>query len=204
MTKKALRHKKYWTVEEDNYLKEYYGLKSLVQIANKLKRSVSSVERRVERLGLGSSKEYAGFITAHHLAKCLNIDSHAVLNWIKKYQLPHTRRISKLSRELIFIDIQEFWDWAYQNQDRIRFHLIPRNLLLPEPAWVEEARIKSESKFSSRHQKYWTEEEDFLLLQLSKQGLTQKEIGNRLGRSRVAVQRRLSRLKKKYQSKERC
>lgn len=60
--------------------------------------------------------------------------------------------------------------------------------------WLEEKRRQDQERYLPRQGFRWTEEEDRELRRLFKQGLTYREIGERLGRSRVAVGHRLTRI----------
>jgi predicted transcriptional regulator len=186
-----------WTVQEDDYLLRYYGVKSLLQISAKLQRSVQALESRLSRLEVYGAKSHVGHITVCELAACLEVDVHTIYKWIHKKNLPYKIIIAK-TRKFMGIDIQSFWKWAEQNKTCLNFFKIPKNTLIPEPAWVDEQRKLDYVKRPKYEHKKWTAEEDARLWRMFYQEKrNQREIGQLLGRSRNSVQRRLERLRKK-------
>lgn len=186
-----------WTLQEDEYLLRYYGIKPLSHISAKLQRSVQALESRLSRLEVYGAKAHVGHITACELAACLEVDIHTIYKWIHKENLPYKMIIAK-TRTFMGIDIQSFWKWAEQNKSCLNFFKIPKNTLIPEPAWVDAQRKLDYVKRPKYEHKKWTAEEDARLWRMFYQEKrNQREIGQLLGRSRNSVQRRLERLRKK-------
>lgn len=184
-----------WTKEEDDFLKERVGNLSFSAIANRLDRTVDAIEVRVRRLGIDNTKLESGKLTANELARALNVDNHTVYRWINEHRLKAVRRVTRQSTKFNLISVDDFWKWAKKNKEKINFYKIAPLSLLPEPDWVEEERKKDYHSIPKRQAAKWTEYEDKRLLEMTKGGYTQKEIGKALGRSENSVQRRLSRLR---------
>jgi hypothetical protein len=195
--KNSKQKQKRWTTDEENYLKNWYGIKTIPEISQKLKRSVGSVQRKIERMKLSRSTEFAGDLTASALAKLLKVDVHTVRLWIKKYELPHQRRIVGYEREYIFIEPSSFWEWAKTHQSLINFCKIEKNAIPPEPEWLDEARTRDYYSIPQKNHQLWTDEEDKLIWHLFyERGYSQEKIGKEVKRSKRAVQKRLSELRK--------
>jgi DNA-directed RNA polymerase specialized sigma24 family protein len=185
-----------WTAEEEELLLKNYGEIPVYKIEKKLGRK--RIMRKIEKENLGYVTEYQGAITAHKLAKTLNVDAHTVLNWIRTKELPHTKKILKYKKEYLLINIPDFWLWAEQNKQYVPFHKIERHALIPEPKWLEEEIKKCILNTPRRQRKSWSNEEDSQLLYLKyRLQLSNKEIAGRLHRTTIAVERRLNKLNEK-------
>lgn len=196
----ALPVLKRWEEEEEEILNRFYGEIPVYQIERKLDRR--GVIGKIEREKLGKGAEFKGYFTANQLSKTLNVDSHTVINWVNKYDLPHKRKILRYERKYILIEPPLFWKWAEQNKELINFSKIERRALLPEPDWLEEERRKDYFSIPKKQNKPWSPEQDRQLWHLRyKKGLMLKDIAKTLDRSYNAVQRRLKRLKEKREEK---
>jgi len=196
----ALPVLKRWSEEEEEFLAEFYGEIPVYQIERKLDRR--GITRKIEREKFGKGTEFKGYFTASLLAKTLNVDSHTVINWVNKYDLPHKRRILHYERKYILIETSLFWKWAERNKELINFSKIERGVLIPEPDWLEEERRKDYFSIPRKKNKPWTADQDRELCYLRyKKGLMLKDIAKTLDRSYNAVQRRLKRLKEKQEEK---
>lgn len=186
---------KKWKSPDENRLKEMVGVYTVPVIAEKLGRNEGGIERKLEKLRI-NTRNSRDDVTAYSLASLLNVDSYTVLLWIDKYELPHTRRITKFEKQNIFIKPERFWKWAEKNKQRINFSKIPKHALPPEPEWVDSERKKDREKIPGRHQQVWTPEEDRRLLRMAAKKIFQKDIGKALNRPTRGVQKRLAFLRK--------
>lgn len=190
-----------WTPEEEQFLQENVGKFSLSVIAKRLGRTVEAVETRLHRLGIGETKFMSGCLTANELARVIKIDHHSVVNWIKKHGLPAKQKITRVKARYYLIDPKDFWKWAEENKDKVPFARIEPNSLPPEPDWVKAEREREWMENPRRQQEKWTSEEDERLEQLIKMGYSYREIGRILGRSEIAVGKRIHRLRRMNKSK---
>lgn len=186
---------KRWTQEEDNYLAEKVGVVSVPSIAKGLNRSINSIETRMTVKGLDSTKVESGRITAWELANTINVDSHTVYRWIKQHELPYLKKITRTKRRFYLIDIEQFWEWAEQNQALINFSKIESKVLLPEPEWVEEARRRDLESIPLKHTHQWTAKEESRLIGLVKMDYSAEEIAAIFNRTEKAIKRKTSRLR---------
>ncbi|MDY0943851.1 hypothetical protein [Priestia megaterium] len=74
---------------------------------------------------------------------------------------------------------------------------MPKNSLVPEPAWVDKQRDIDYLTRPRNENNKWNDEEDARLRRMFYgEGRTQKEIGELMGRSARGIQKRLDRLRK--------
>lgn len=181
---------KKWTDEELEYLEKYYGTYSLQRIGKKLGRTPQAVESKARRLGM-TCKFNSGKLNATELAQAFKVDSHVVIyNWIKNKGLRASFKVIKSIRKYWRIDINVFWKWAYKNKDIINFAKLEKNVLGPEPKWVDSERKKDTKEKPERSYCKWTKEEDKKLMMLWVNNYTAKEIGEIMGKTGPAVSRR--------------
>ncbi|MED4285261.1 hypothetical protein P4679_25400 [Priestia megaterium] len=187
---------KRWTEAEKEKLSELYGSFPIYTIEKRLnKRGIGNRVNKTKKYG--RSVDNMGFLTAHMLAKHLNVDAKVVLNWVNKKGLPHKRTVTAYERKNILINPKQFWVWADENKKLLNFSKIERGVLLPEPEWLEQEIKKDYYNIPKRQRQPWTTEQERELCYLCyRKGLLYKEIGKILGRSENSIQRRISKLKK--------
>jgi hypothetical protein len=141
-----------WTEEEVSYLNRVYFRKSQSYIANKLDRSVYSIKRKADSLGLmAHSGEWISYKT---LCRCFNVNMRVVHRWHDKFDMPS----SKTVRGCITyyrIDTDEFWKWAESHKDIIPWNSYEELSLVPEPGFVHKEVL--ESSKTRNHRKPITE-----------------------------------------------
>ncbi|TVY06549.1 response regulator transcription factor [Paenibacillus cremeus] len=193
-----VRKQKLYRPDEDQVIEELAGIMSDEAIGKRLGRSEQGIKRRRERLHItiGAS---LGYLSAHQLANYLHVDENVVLRWIKGHDLPcQKQKYGKKHYTRYLISPEKFWEWANNNQSRIRFARIEQGTILPEPEWFKE--MQSKEPLSKRAGFPWNDEEDAVLIKHFKRK-TYKEIGAMLDRpesgveKRVAVLRGLGKLK---------
>lgn len=186
---------KAWSVEELEFLESSWGIFKVATIAKKLNRTETAIIIKSKRLGLGASKEAQGLLTANQLAKALHVDIHTVTDyWIVKHGLPAKRKVVRSVQKMWLISISDFWKWAKVHQDKFDSRKFEELSFGVEPDWMKDKRKKDTYLPTKRNMK-WTPQEDKRLIELLKQNnLNYKEIGQILGRSRVAIQKRLARI----------
>jgi DNA-directed RNA polymerase specialized sigma subunit len=177
--------------EDIQMIKDQLGSQSLSTIAKRLNRSIVALEVKITRLGLSHTKSYTGMITAGELAKALKIDRNSVMQWILNHDLDSYQRITRSKKRFTFIDIDEFWEWADKNRQKIDFSRLEPDALPPEPSWVEDER-KLERLVTNY--KAWTKHEERLLMEFYCCGKTMGEISAILGRTRESIRKKIKRL----------
>lgn len=184
-----------WTLDEDDFLLHHYGVKPFAYIARKLNRSEDAIESRLVRLQAGGAVEHTGYLEISQMAAALGVDYKTVYEWSRKQGMPIKKAYSK-KRQFLLIDIELFWQWAKDNKQFINFSKIEEGVLLPEPEWVGQQRKEDYHNIPSRTNENWDDEQDAILWRMYYgEGMTQKEIGLALKRSRSSVQKRLGRIR---------
>lgn len=185
-----------WTSEEITFLEEKVGIYKISTIAYKMNRSYESVRVKMNRLGLSNTKSQTGYVTIGQLASLLRVDRNTVRWWTQKYGFPYIKKATRKSRKFYFIIPSDFWEWAEVHKEKVQFSKIEPQVLLPEPEWVNAERHKDRQVVKIKDYKYWTTKEDQKLLELRKERLTYREIGQILNRSAISVERRYKRIAK--------
>lgn len=75
-----------WTAEEEKYMNKYYLRQTAKRTAKALNRTVLSVRRKAERMGINTY--YDGYLSARTLADCFSTDVAVVKRWVEKLSLP--------------------------------------------------------------------------------------------------------------------
>lgn len=140
------RAHKTWSSEEIEYLQEGWGNTSIPFLAKQLKRTVTAVTVMAQKLGLGSFLENNDeYITFHNLTVALGLggtsDNYKKISWVKNRGLK-THRVTRKNQTFEMISVDEFWEWAYENQAFLDFSKFEKYALGPEPEWVAEKRKK--------------------------------------------------------------
>lgn len=184
-----------WEENEIEYLKEYLGDKSILQIAKHLNRSIQSVIQKANKLRLSTA--YSGDkISFYTLITELGFGgsyTHLYEKWksmglkISDIYLKNTwvRKVS----------LDDFWKWSEKHQDKVDFRNLEHNAFGYEPQWAtEKIRRDRRRVIEYKYKKTWTKEEDAMLLQYIKKNLTSREISERLNRSQTSIENRVTRL----------
>lgn len=182
---------KYWNEEEIEILGKMWGRSSISNIAKKLDRTENSVKVKGQRL-FGSKSEYVGLYTGADLARAIGVDNKMINYYLKK-GLQYRK-----SGRLNLIKIEDFWKFAKEHKDLIKFYKIEKNIIPNEPKWVKEIRNNQNKYNKPNKYKKWTNYQDILLINMVRKGLSTKEIAKELQRTEYAVKSRRKILNLKY------
>lgn len=189
---------KNWTIEEEMFLEEKFGILSYEKIAEKLGRPVGGISKKAIKLGLGNPLDCSGFLTANKLAEILGMDAKCIARWVKEYGLVGSKRNISHKRRNWQISINNFFIWAEKNQDKFNAFRIEENILGKEPEWL---KVKRKNDYNLRNEgKPYTEEEDKFILSNYKY-ITYPEIALILGRSTNGITQRIKKIKNKGKDK---
>lgn len=185
-----------WTKQEEQFLIESWGTKSLSYIVNNLNRTKSSILNKKNKLKLGSFLESGDYVSFNQLREALGYSKSSWIekSWIENRNLPiKYKKVDEKRFKVINLD--EFWIWAKKNQTFLDFSKFERYALGKEPDWVEPKRqrdIINSSKFKTSK---WTKDEDERLIFLVNQHkYTYEEIAKILQRKENAIGIRLREL----------
>ena len=182
-----------WTKTEEEYLSEFWGMKSRSAIAQHLGRTETAINVRVQKLGLGAFFENGDYVTLNQVYQALrgrNVSGYQKKSWEENRGLPvHIKRISEKRVRVVYLD--EFWKWAEENRSFIDFSKMEPYILGEEPDWVAEQRKKDFYACSLQRKTPWTPAEDENLKRLlSQHKYGFSELSKRLCRTAGAIQRR--------------
>jgi hypothetical protein len=189
--------KKAWTAEDDEYLKEYWGRRSIKFIAHKLGRSKNALICRVRRMGLGAYLDNGDDPTLNQVYSTIHAranggyGAYRLNNWIEAGLPYKEKRVDNCKFRVINID--DFWEWAEQHKDLMDFSLFERYSLGAEPAWVD---VKRKADHNNRvktqpHNKQWSPSDDLTLKRMiARGGCTWTQVASEVHRSEGACRRR--------------
>lgn len=183
-----------WTNEEEEYLRDNWGCKSVSCIAHKLNRTEGSVINKGQKLGLRAQVTQSDYITLNQLMNALGYKGS--YSWwtskYLKYGLPISYREFKVKKQRIVL-IDDFWDWAEKHKNIVNFARFEKNSLGQEPAWVDAKRKRDISNPSRRaHNRCWTRAEDSLLeSKLKLFRYSYAELAEEFNRTECAIKRRI-------------
>lgn len=178
-----------WTKEEIKFIEEKYGVLSFEAIGKRLGRSKEAIRVKAKRLDLGGIFNASEYLTAKELARALNVDSKTIIRWIEKHGLKGNLKKIGLKGYFWRIKPNNFWKWAKDHQDMIRWSKVEFNILGKEPKWVKAARQNDMVK-PKRQATNWTSVEDSYLRMYWDVGKTAKEIAEILNRTIPGIRKR--------------
>lgn len=183
-----------WSDEEIEYLQKEYGRITVPTIAKKLNRTIGAVDSKILKLGLGHSYEAQGTITAAELSKALGRRTSVIYRWIYNNGLKATMKITYKKQKYQMIQIKDFWSFAKNNPQFMKWELYDKGSLIPEPKWLDK-EIKNYFETRNKNKdKKWTKAEECYLLAYYQQGKQIKEISQLMERSEDAIWFRLKKL----------
>jgi len=187
--KYGFKARKIWTKEEENFLEEKYGLLSFEAIGRNLGRTKEAIHVKAQKMKLGKIFNTSEYLTARELSRSLNINDKVIVKWIEKHGLKATFKKIGLKGYFWRIKPSNFFLWAKDHQDMIRWSKMEKNILGKEPEWVEAARKKDATR-PTRQTTNWTSTEDSYLKMYWELGKKTKEIAEILNRTIPGVIKR--------------
>ena len=181
-----------WTKEDDEYLREYWGVKSIQTLSKNLNRSINAINVRKVRLGLGPFLDNGEYITYSQLLQAIYgiEDACCAYRVFKKADdFPiHMKRRGSNRYKIVYLD--EFWEWAEKHKRMIDFSKMEENILGMEPEWVKKKR---KIDFICRlNTGPWTWADDEKLKRmLSKHQYTYTDLAAEFNRTEGAIKRRI-------------
>ena len=189
-----------WREEEIQYLEDSWGVYSIPTIAKKLNRPIGGVKAKAYRIGLDQHLYSGGKVTLNLVIQNLGYKSYTwMAKQFLKYGCPiQNKKVNNKSFKVI--EINEFWEWAKENQDILNFRYFEENSLGLEPKWVKEKRRQDRIKLKKLNKnKLWTREEETLLIaKLKSYRYTCKELAEEFNRTENSILRKISKMKIPY------
>ena len=190
--RKPKNYKKRWTIDEDNYLEEKWGLMKVEKIAKKLGRGIRAIEHRAITLGLGGVYSTGEALMASEVAEIVGVYKSTVCNWIEKYEL-RARKVCHKSQAKYQIDLIHLTKWLEKNQHRWNANKMEEYALGVEPQWLKDKR-KADLNKKSRRSGY-TPTEDNIIVTMYKNDYTFEKIAKETGRTVDMIKHRVKKLR---------
>ena len=146
-----------WTSEEEQFLQDHWGSKSVINIAKALNRPYGGVRRKATELKLSEPTLHYDGITVRVLMHELKVPYSTANTWIEKYGFPRRKKIFVKKNKVAVVKFDEFWEWAENHKHLINFAKLEPKALGKEPEWVEEKRQIDRLRFHERRP--WTDED---------------------------------------------
>lgn len=188
---------KVWTVEEELYLQDNWGSKSVTLISKHLDRPYDGVRRKAVEMGLLDPTLHFDGITVRQLMIALGISSfNKTKSWIYQYNFPAKQKVFSRMRRIYVVSYEDFWRWAEDHKHLINFSKVDPLILGKEPSWVKEKRSIDKKKYMERRP--WTpQEKSQLISMVNAYQYTYPELAGILKRSENSIRRKLWDLKVK-------
>ena len=185
-----MKRSRIWTEEEELYLQEHWGSKSVTLIAKHLGRPYSGVRRKASKLGLLNPTLHYDGITVRQLALALGVSGPTTMNWIKNHGFPAKKKVFSKKKKIAVVSYDDFWEWAEKHKSLINFAKMEPLILGKEPEWVKERRAVDQWKYNIKRP--WTEDDKKLLVSMVKSyKYTYPEISTRLKRPESSIKQQL-------------
>lgn len=184
---------KRWSEEEIDYLENNWGQQSINAISQKIKRSESSIMTKIHRLNVGSFSLNSSYIGLNILINCIygNYPGGAKVKQLIDNGLKVVNK--KINKGTIrMVNIDDFWQWAEDNQHLLNFKNFEENILGKEPSWVKEKRKRDFINYK-KYNSYgkWSSEDLDKLMKYKELGFSLLKMAEELGRSTEAVRRKM-------------
>lgn len=182
-----IQDRRKWTKEEEILLTDLWGTKTIENIAKTLKRTVFSLKVKAVRMGLGPMiRNNYDVITVSDMSDLLKITRDRITNtWVS---LGLNLKKKKLTNNWSYYTVT--WDdlmtFLENNPNEWDTRVVEKNMLGPEPAWLQEKRKRDILENPLWYRK-WTEEEIKQAENLFKLGKDYLEIAKIINRSEWSV-----------------
>lgn len=187
------RKNKTWSEAELAVLFEEWGEKTPDAIGRKIGRSTKAVRSMAKVHGLGCFLKNSEYLTQKQCTDMLGYTSKVMQRtWIPHGLKVHKRRTAGGRRNTVILH-SELMEFLRKNQDLWDSRKCEPYALGTEPQWLQEKRKRDARRPKPIGTKY-TAAEDQIICMMLRKNATQREIGERLGRSKASINARIGRL----------
>lgn len=195
---KYKRHRRDWTKEEIEFLKESYGKRNIDNIASSLKRTPLGIKQKAKQIFKGLKiYEIQGNYSTVELGKALgNSSSLIIRSWIKKHEMPViTIKNDKGTVTHYIIEVDKFWDWLKDNKENVSIDMrvVDLEVLDYYPDWFLDD-VEAGNSYRKKNVKKWGDKEFEILNKMYyEKNCSIKEIAFALNRSYGSVAEKIAR-----------
>lgn len=105
-----------YTTNEDDFILEKAGKIDVPMIAQKLERSLKSVQKRIRMLGI-TCKTNQGLLTTGDAAELCGVTPQTIKNWCKTQSLPYM--LSRGKRRYFYLSFAKLRNWLLCHRDKL-------------------------------------------------------------------------------------
>jgi hypothetical protein len=179
-----------WTDEDEFYLQDNWGSKSVTLISKHLGRPYDVVRRKAVELGLLNPTLHYDGITVRLLSMVIGISSSTLKTWIHQFGFPAKQKVFAKKQRVYVVSYEDFWKWAEDHKHLINFSKLEPLILGKEPEWVKEKRQIDKRKYQERRP--WTiADKSKLISMVNSYQHTYPEMAGLLKRSESSIKRKL-------------
>lgn len=185
---------KHWTKEQKDYVIDVWGEIPIKRIAKNIGKSFSAVTRFAERQNLGGVYQTDLYLTTTQASDIIGVNPSTVILWIKSKQLKAKTQTLK-KRRIYLIDPHDFRNFLRDNQDKWNACKLQDGFFDVKVDWLIKKKDRDNNVIDLKKKTLWTIKEQNTLIQMVKQGKTNKEIAHELNRTLISVRNKRTRLK---------
>lgn len=179
-----------WSAEEEFYLQDNWGSKSVTLISKHLNRPYDVVRKKAVDLGLLNPTLHYDGITVRLLSSEIGISSNTMKTWIHQFNFPAKQKVFAKKQRVYVVSYEDFWKWAEHHKHLINFSKLEPLVLGKEPEWVKEKREIDKKKYQERRP-WTTEDKNRLINMVNTYKYTYPELAALLKRSEPSIKRKL-------------
>lgn len=179
-----------WTEDEENLLRNNWGVLQIEVISSILERSNTAIRNKASRLGLPQSSEAGSLLKLADISEVTGISVKQLKSWGEDGLKIKTRYLSKKDK-IYYVDVEDLFGFLEAHQDEFDSRKIEVHILGAEPVWMKEKRRRDvQDGFDPKTQK-WTKDEIKRAKAMRISGKTCKEISLEIGRTELAVSKKM-------------
>lgn len=182
-----------WTKDEEQRLIELSENMTKIQLAKEFGRSVSSVNNKRIAMGLVSFSNQTDKLTISQIAELVGVEKSTISKTWRKYGMRfRTVGHYKVVSEKTLIDFMQKHSCLWK-ASKCDYYFFCKHKWFIERLENERTRLDAVSHYQNRRP--WTSLDISRMQMLKRRGLTHKQIGNELGRSKRAIDHMITRCK---------
>ena len=182
-----------WTKDEEQRLIELSENMTKIQLAKEFGRSVSSVNNKRIAMGLASFSDQTDKLTITQIAELVGVDKSTIAKTWRKYGMRfRTVGYFKVTTEKALVGFMRKYPGLWK-ASKCDYYFFCRHEWFIER--LENEKVGLEVKNHYQNRRPWTSLDISRMQMLKRRGLTHKQIGNELGRSKRAIDHMITRCK---------
>ena len=179
---------KRWSNEEIRYLEDNWYHVTTKYIANKLKRTESSVSTKAYKIGLSTKMLY---YSVYEVSLMLGVSKAKITRNINNGKLRAYK--DRTLHKRFSIKEEDLKEWMINNQDAWDSRKLTVNFFSTKDEWFK-AKVEKDKKKSIRKGEAYTEEEDKAIVYMYRHNYSVSEIGKHIGRDKKSILNRLEKI----------